>query len=176
MTAEDWIEREYDRIVGERGTEGITQKEARDIAAQRYETAVRSGDIDREELDLYVEGGQLFDRIIKPLRQRRKTSLQTDMETIVAALNGETILGDEDPILHIPYPLGTQDGRDKVLNLWTREDWRSAAMTRYRNAAEVTAAAQIFDEQAATIVDRMTQKGVDITGLLFGYPNVGGVA
>ena len=41
-------------------------------------------------------------------------------------------------------------------------------MTRYRNAAEVTAAAQIFDEQADLIVQRMAQHGAVILSELFG--------
>ena len=167
MNGKDWIEHEYDAIAAEYGTDGVTVKEARDLAAQRYEAAVQAGDIAREDIDLYAEGANLFDRIIRPLRQRRKSALQNDMQTIVAALNDETILGSEDPILHVPFPLGTQDGRDKVLALWTREDWRTAAMTRYRNAAEVTAAAQIFDEQADLIVARMIQRGAVILGALF---------
>ncbi len=168
VTAEEWIEREYDRIAAEYGTDGVTVKEARDLAAQRYEAAVQSGEIEREGIDLYAEGLNLFDRIVRPLRQSRKKALQNDMQTIVAALNDETILGSEDPILHVAFPLGTQDGRDKVLALWTREDWRAAAMTRYRNAAEVTAAAQIFDEQADLIVQRMAQHGAVILSELFG--------
>lgn len=167
MTSEEWIEREYDRIVTEHGDEGITVKEARELAAQCYENAVRLGEVSREDEDLYRDGLQLFDRVIRPLRQRRKAALQNDMDTIVAALNDETILGCDDPVLHVPYPLGTTDGRDKVLSVWTREDWRQAAMTRYRNAAEVTAAAQAFDERAGAIADRMLAKGASTTGELF---------
>lgn len=149
MTTEEWIEREYDRIAAEYGTDGVTVKEARDLAAQRYEAAVQSGEIEREGIDLYAEGLNLFDRIVRPLRQSRKKALQNDMQTIVAALNDETILGSEDPILHVAFPLGTH-------------------MTRYRNAAEVTAAAQIFDEQADLIVQRMAQHGAVILSELFG--------
>lgn len=167
MTAEEWIEREYDRIAAEYGNDGITQKEARDLLAQRYENAVRSGEIEREDLDLYSEGKQLFDRVIDPLRQRRKTSMQKSMETILDAIDRDSLLGENDPILTVPYPLGTADGRDKILGLWTREDWRKAQITRYGKAAEVTAAAQIFADQAESIVARMAQKNVDITFGLF---------
>jgi hypothetical protein len=167
VTSEEWIEREYDRIVAEHGEDGATQKESRELAAQRYEDAVRCGEVERESEDLYREGLHLFDRVIRPLRNRRKTSLQNDMDTIVAALNDETILGNEDPILHVPYPMGTTDGRDKVLSMWTREDWRQSSMTRYRNAAEVTLSAQAFDERAAVISDRMLAKGAATLGDLF---------
>lgn len=167
MSTEEWMIHTYDSIVASAGTEGITVKEARELAAERYEAAIRSGEIERYELDLFAEGGGIFDRVVRPQRQSRKSSLNRDMETINAALNDETILGSDDPILHIAYPLGTADGRDKVLTLWTREDWRAASMTRYRNAAEVTASAQIFDELSTRIVDRMLTSGVDTTGELF---------
>ena len=173
VNGKEWIEREYDRIAVEYDTDGITQKEARDILAQRYEDAVRAGDVEREDLDLYGEGKQLFDRVINPLRQRRKTTLQNDMEAIVDAINDDTMFGTNDPILNVPYPLGTADGRDKILGLWTREDWRRSQITRYGKAAEVTAAAQIFADQAEVIVARMAQKNVDITFGLFGTPDSG---
>ncbi len=158
---------EYDRIVNEAGDQGITVKDAQARLAEAYQQGIESGEIQRPDEDLFAEGKGLFDRIIRPTRQQRKNSLQRDMEHITSALNGETILGDHDPALHLAYPLGTSDGRDKVLSLWTREDWRNAAMTRYRNAAEVTAAAQIFEEQATIISDRMLAAGAGTTGELF---------
>ena len=167
MTLDGWMLATYDRIVAESGTEGITIKEAKELAAERYEHAIRSGEIKRDELDLFAEGGSIFDRVVRPQRQARKSSLHRDMETITAALGDETILGSDDPILHIAYPLGTADGRDKVLTLWTREDWRTASMRRYRNAAEVTASAQIFDELSSHISDSMLASGVNTTGELF---------
>lgn len=149
MNGKDWIEHEYDAIAAEYGDDGITQKEARDLLAQRYENAVRCGDVERDELDLYDEGKQLFDRVVSPMRNRRKNALQNDMQ------------------LDIAYPLGTPDGRDKILRLWTREDWRRAQITRYSNAAEVTAAAHAFAELAESIVAGMARKNADTTSGLF---------
>lgn len=168
MTSEEWMLETYNRIVAEAGTEGIALKDAQSRAAELYEQALESGEIERDAPDAYREGVALFDRVVKPARQSRKSSMIRDMETIVAALNDETILGLEDPILTLAFPLGTTDGRDKVLGLWNREDWRNASMTRYRNAAEVTAAAQEFEEQSSLIADRMLYVGVAITRDLFG--------
>lgn len=167
MNGKEWIEREYDAIAAEYGDDGITQKEARDLLAQRYEDAVRCGEVDRDELDLYDEGKQLFDRVVSPMRNRRKNALQNDMQLIVDAMNDDTILGRDDPLLDIAYPLGTPDGRDKILRLWTREDWRRAQITRYSNAAEVTAAAHAFAELAESIVAGMARKNADTTSGLF---------
>ena len=167
VTNEEWMLETYDRIVAESGPDGITLKEVRDRAAQEYEEAIASGEIERPDVDLYAEGLANFDRVVRPKRQSRKSAFHNDIETITAALNDDTIFGGEDPILDIAYPLGTSDGRDKVVRFWTAEDWDSASMTRYRNAAEVTAAAQIFDEQASIISARLRSTGVFTTGGLF---------
>lgn len=167
MTPEDWMLAAYDQVVSAAGDDGITVKESQTRLAEMYQQAVSAGEVDRPEDDIFAEGKGIFDRIVRPARQHRKTALLKDMETIAAALGGETVLGDFDPALRMAYPLGSSDGRDKVLGLWTREDWRNASMTRYRNAAEVTAAAQIFDEQATTIANRMLAAGVNTTSELF---------
>ncbi|QRY43128.1 hypothetical protein JVX93_21530 [Mycolicibacterium boenickei] len=167
VIAEEWMLAAYDTVVAAAGDDGITLKDSQSQLAELYQAAVAAGEVERPEDDLYAEGKSIFDRTVRPARQQRKTALHRDMEAISAALRNETVLGDADPALRLAYPLGTPDGRDKVLAYWTREDWRSAAMTRYRNAAEVTAAAQIFDEQATLIADRMLAMGVDTTGELF---------
>lgn len=173
MIAEEWMLVAYDKVVAEAGDDGITVKDSQARLAEAYQAAVKSGEVERPEDDIFAEGKGIFDRIIRPARQQRKSALVRDMEYISASLKNETVLGDADPALHLAYPLGTSDGRDKVLALWTREDWRSAAMTRYRNAAEVTASAQIFDEQATLIADRMLAMGADTTGELFPRASAG---
>ncbi|WP_415041428.1 hypothetical protein [Gordonia sp. (in: high G+C Gram-positive bacteria)] len=137
----------YEKIVAE-SDEGIAVKESRDRAATAYEEAIRRGELVRPDEDLYAEGLALYDRVVRPRRRGRTSALHNDVQTIVEALSGATILGADDPILNVAYPLGTPDGRDKVLAKWTAEDWRNATLTRYRNAAETTAAAQIFAEQS----------------------------
>lgn len=146
MSNDEWLIDTYEKIVTQSGAGGITVKDARDRVAQAYEVAIRSGELKQPEIDLYAEGLVCFDQAVRPRRKARTMSLHNDMQRIVEALSDETILGLDDPILHIAYPLGTRDGRDKILALWTSKDWSNAAITRYRNAAEVTASAQIFDE------------------------------
>lgn len=167
MHADDgWITRTYDDIVTESGEEGSPLKETREKFAKRYEDAVRSGELDRPAIDLNDEGLSLFDRIVKPERRRRSRKLIDEIEAIVSALNGETILGRDDPLLAAPCPLGDANGRDKVLGLWTAEDWRNATIIRYRKAAEMTGAAAIFDDQASRIesalISRAAQKTYDL--------------
>ena len=167
---DEWLIDTYERIVAAAGDDGITVKESRELVATAYEEAVRSGKITRAEIDLYDEGLTGFDKAVRPRLRARSSSLHRDMETITRAIGGETILGVDDPILYVAYPLGTDDGRDKVLALWTAEDWRSSAMTRYRGAAEVTAAAQIFDEQATLIARQITARNCITTGAIFVPP------
>lgn len=177
MHADDgWITRTYDNIVTESGEDGIPLKETREEFARRYENAVRSGELDRPETDLNDEGLSLFDRIVKPERRRRSRKLIDEIEAIVSALQGETILGRDDPLLGIPCPLGDTNGRDKVLGLWTAEDWRNATIIRYRKAAEMTGAAAIFDEQAAHIERALVSRAVQKTYDLFAESPAGTAA
>lgn len=168
MNAEhaEWITQTYDDIVAEAGEDGMSVKEIREQVAQRYEEAIRTGELSRGDIDLYSEGLGLFDRIVRPTRDSRKSKMQREMETIVAVCNNETILGQEDPMLDMAFPLG--DGRDKILRLWNGDDLQSAAMTRYRKAAEATASAAIFDELASMIRQNLAARGVRNIGGLFG--------
>lgn len=163
MNPNDWMIHTFDRIIAEAGADGMALKESREQTAQAYEHAVRSGELDRPADDLYAEGLAVFDAAVKPRRKSRTTALHRDATIIIDALNDETILGRDDPILHVAYPLGTADGRDKTLTRWTADDWSNAAITRYRNAAEVTASAQVFDEQAQTIAAALITRGVGAT-------------
>ena len=62
---------------------------------------------------------------------------------LLDALQGDTILGRDDPYLRMAYPLG--DGTDKTLALWTTRDLESARTERYRNASAASVAASEFD-------------------------------
>ena len=164
---EGWMENTYDAIVAESGDDGITSKECKEKYAQRYDAAIESGELERNTITAYEEGLGHFDRYIKPKRRARARKLQDDIEQIVAALNDETILGRDDPILRIAVPLGDIDGRDKIIGLWTADDWHNATITRYRKAAELTTAAAMFDEHATIIKQQIVSRGVQKTFDLF---------
>lgn len=163
----EWVIGAYDKFVADHPDDGSPLEDSRDAIAAAYTKAVDSGDT-RWTLDLLAEGRLLFDRAVKPVRSGRRGSLVGDGKYLLSALNDETILGPNDPQLGQAYPLGMKDGRDKTLRHWTQEDWQQASLARYRNAAEVTKAAQEFDvEVSAEFIKAMRARGVAMTGELF---------
>lgn len=165
MTDKAWFIQKYDGVVADAGPEGAYLEKARDAVAQAYQDAIESGEILRWQAEIKDEGRALFDRLIKPVREHRKSSMRRDAKYLVDALNGQTVLSGDDPVLHSAFPIG--DGRDKTLRLWTLDDWRSATTERYRNVAAVTAAAREFDEYADAISRALLARDVDTTGDLF---------
>ena len=158
MPKESWALIEYDRIVADAGDDGLCVKEAREHLATAYVDAVTDGAIDPEERDDYRDGKALFDRVVRPERERRREHIIDDMEYILAAKDNETFLGRDDPVFGQAHKLGTVNGVDKILGLWTVEDWQQAAFARYDNAAKVTAAAAQFKEKMQQMIERM-QRG-----------------
>lgn len=165
MIDKEWFIEQFDRFVSAASNDGSEVEKSRDALAHAYSDAVESGQAERWRDDLTTEGRVLFDRFVKPAREQRKSSMRRSAQELVDALNGETILGVQDPRLDQAYPLG--DGRDKTLRYWTAEDWRAATTERYRNAAAVTAAAKEFDEAADQITRALISHGVNTTGELF---------
>jgi hypothetical protein len=165
MTDRDWIVAEYDAVVAAEGDEGAVLEKSRDAVAHAYCDAVETGRIDRAMDDLVGEGRLLFDRFVGPERRRRRESMQANAEYLLSALRHETILGPSDPAFVVPFPLG--DGRDKVLGLWTLEDWGGAVNERNRNAVAVAAKAHEFGTVAKEITGQMESQGCRTTADLF---------
>lgn len=163
----DWVIRTYDRIVADLGETGGASKEVADALANAYEKAISTGELERPTTSAYDEGLTLYTTMVKPERNARRAKIVKEMEYLVAALNDETILGSSDPRLDQAVGLGEANGRDKTLRLWTSADWRGSAMTRYRNAAEATAAAAKYDALATQIADEMDERHVRHTGDLY---------
>lgn len=157
-----WLKETYDRIVAEAGDEPLTVKEIRERLAIAYAEAVDAGELERPITDLFDEGLGLFDRFIRPEREARRSKLLTDFEHILAAINGETILGQDDPMLDQAYPLGS--GSDKTLRMWTADDIEFAVVTRYRKASEATASAAAFDKAASELRQTMLRRSVNQLG------------
>lgn len=162
MADREWFIDAYDRIVEEAGDDGLDVGKAKDAVAQAYADAVETGEIDPVGRSPIEEGHLYAEKWINGTRTTRKAGLRRSMQEILDALSGETILGTEDPYLAQAFALG--DGRDKTLRAWTEDDWQIAIVERYRNAAEVTAAAAEFDALARQIIDRLHARGVRTTG------------
>lgn len=165
MSDRNWFVDHYDAL-GDDVPEGAELEKLRDSVAHGYADGVESGDIARHHDDLVSEGRALFDRWVKPTREQRKSSLRRDAAYLGDCLAGGTILGTDEPVLMQMFPLG--DGRDKTLRNWSPEDWRNAARERFRNAADVTAAAADFDEHAERMAKAIESARVVTTGDLFG--------
>lgn len=165
MTDSQWFVDQYDSYVERQGDDGSVLEKSRDYVAHAYADAVEAGWIGRLTVDLVVEGRNAFDRLVGPVRDRRRSGLRADMGHLHDALNGDTILGRDDPILSKAFLLG--DGRDKTLRMWAVEDWQMAVRERYQNAATVTIAAAGFDTEAQQIIDAMQRQGARVTGDLF---------
>ena len=165
MTLDEWALDFYDRYVARQGGP-VAQEKIRDAMGVAYSDAVDTGVIAPEVVTPYEAGRRLYERHIKPVRKRRSNSLRADGGHLLDALNGDTILGRDDPVLGRAYPLG--DGSDKTLRHWTTQDWQNATTERYRNAAAVTVMAAEFDQEvAAEMIQRMLRKGAVRTGDLF---------
>lgn len=153
-----WLKDTYDRIVAAAGDEPLTVKEIREALASAYADAVKSGELERPDVDLFDEGIGLFDRVIMSERNLRKQRLQKEFEYVIDCLNDETILGRDDPMFTQAYPLG--NGSDKTLGMWTGDDMQFAIVTRYRKASESTAAAAAFDQAASPLIRAMMRRSV----------------
>lgn len=168
ISPDEWAMDEYDRLVAELAdADGLPLGEAAKEFQRRYIGALQHGKIQRPQADDWQDGVHLFNRVVKPGRDRRSKGLATEMEYIRDALNDDTILGRDDPRFQQAHRLGTADGRDKILGLWSVDDWRNVAMIRYRNAAEATAAAAKFDQLQQEITAAMQRRGVAATWDLF---------
>jgi hypothetical protein len=169
---DDWAVQAYDEIVAEGGGEtGLPLDDTADRFVDRYVKALRSRTIQRPQPDDRQEAKNLFNRIVRPARDRRSRKLVGDMEFILDAVadpeNGATLLGKEDPLFMQAHRLGTKDGRDKVLGTWTIEDFRNVALVRYDQSAEAVAAAARFNELQRTITDVMRERGAATVWALF---------
>lgn len=161
----EWFVKTYDAFVASEGDTGADLEKSRDEVAHSYATAVENGDVKRHQDDLVAEGRKLFDRWVGRVRSARRDSFKRDVLYLIDAASDETILGPNDPVFATPYPLG--DGRDKVLGLWTVEDWLGAVHERNSNAVAVAAAAHEFSICANVIVERLKSTNSRITSQLF---------
>lgn len=162
MNISEWSVEHFDRIITSAGDDGSKLSVTKDAFVSDFVQAIMSGDLQLPVRDLEDEARAAFQRYVEPVRQARKNSLRTTMEHLVDALNDDTILGLNDPALDMAFLVG--DGRDKILRLWSADDWEQFIMARYRNAADVTTAAAADDRLARQIVDAMRQRQATHTG------------
>ena len=157
MSEQPWLIDIYDEFVASQPL-GASVEDSREAVSRAYADAVASGAMPRWEEDLETEGRNLFNRLVMPIREQRKSAMVKRFEWVLDAIMDGSLLDEWDPTLGHAYPLG--DGRDKSLRLWSVEDLENASIERFRNAAAVTAAAAEFDKRAKTIADLMRARNV----------------
>lgn len=151
----EWFIHEFDRTVAESG-DGNELAKSRDDVAHAYATAVEAGDLEAWRDDLVEQGRDLFDRFVKPERTARRNAFIRELEVLIDALNGDTILGRDDPRFAQAIPIG--DGRDKRLGAWSPEA---------RNSESVATATREFAEKSTVVVTAMFKAQVRATEDLF---------
>jgi hypothetical protein len=166
MHLDNWVLIEYDRIVADAGGDAITPRDAKKLMAERYIEALESGLIARPEPNDYRDLDALFERVVRPERDRRREHIVDDIDYLLAAKDNQTFLGRDDPVFGQAHKLGT--GKDKILGLWTAEDWQTASLTRYDVAAAITAAAALFREKARSIIEYMRRDNARVIWEMWG--------
>ena len=152
----------YDEYVRMSGDAGVKPGVVRDHLSAKYADDVKFGLITAWQPNDIEAGIVLFNNIIMgDVRPARKTSFRDDVEYLVSAIRGETILGEDDPALNVAYSIG--DGRDKILKLWTAEDWKQSVNVRFENLAKVTTAAYEFDQLVDELLSQMAKCGAQTT-------------
>lgn len=162
-----WFIARYHDVVAEAGNEGIDIDKARDRVAQIYADSIENGSIDRLVDGLVEEGRKRFNEWVGPHRTKQRANFRKELEYLIDVLNDNTSMGPNEPVLHAAFPLG--DGRDKILGLWSPEDWIRAVNERNSNAVKSAAAAHEFQVMAGKVVERMRADDVNTTSELF-YP------
>lgn len=150
----------FDRIVADHGAEAVKLKESRSEFAAEYQRDVMAGRVARVEQSLLTEGEALFDRYVRPERDRRSKGKHGFAENIAASL-----LGNEEPMLDLAVPVG--DGTDKILRFWSHSDWDNSIRVRDRQAQDAVEAADEHRAYARTVIAALVDAGAAYTGELF---------
>lgn len=137
----------------------------RDVPASEVREAIRAdamAALAATERNLDVELDLLLRGALDQSRDQRAKSLKRDLDWILDGFKEDGAYID--PLLDLAYPLGRADGATKTLRLWTREDFQTVIITRYRVAAEVTEAASGFDLSASRAITVMDALGITLFG------------
>jgi hypothetical protein len=165
MNYENWIQEKYEEIVSSAGEEGMPLEFIKQILAEQYADEVGANRIDEWKPSSVDMGILLFSKVIDPIRKKRRSTLLTTGEYIKDALEDKSILGLNDPILCMAFPLG--DKSDKTMGFWTSDNWIQAANVRFRNADQASETAKSFSIVAQSVSASMENTGSRIVNELF---------
>jgi hypothetical protein len=118
-----------------------------------------------DERDPIAEAEALIDAVMDRVRRHRRETLKEQVEYVLDSL---FMSGEDgahiDPLLDVGYGLGSAKGDDKLLRLWTREDFRNLMLTAYRNAGDVMAAAVALDAVLQRLIEVMEAQDAETVG------------
>lgn len=131
--------------------EGIKSGEVKSAIFDRVRELVAETD-----RDLDGETEAAINRAVDHERDRRSKSIARDLEYILDYFaNPDEAALIPDARMNLAIRLGTKDGADKTLRYWRIEDFIYWAQVRTRQAEEARDAAQIAEDIASRVVDRM---------------------
>lgn len=122
MSEQPWLIDIYDEYVASQPL-GASVEESREAVSRAYAEAVESGSMPRWEEDLETEGRNLFDRLVKPVREQRKSAMVKRFEWILDAIMDGTLMEEWDPILSRAYRWAMVVTRRFGSGLW--RTWRT---------------------------------------------------
>ena len=168
MSNEFWVIREYDAIVKASGADGLTFEESKKLIAEAYARGVESGVMIPETTDPFTVGYNMAHRYLTRLRTSRRMSMRNVLYSLIMrrGLDVNTIA----VLLDNSYPLGTQDGQDKTLWYWGRQDFQKASKIRHDKADQLKEAALDFDSRVTAVVAMIREKRVRFFGDCFDLP------
>jgi hypothetical protein len=139
---------------------GFKPRELRDALQDEVEAQLTN-----VERDTKAEAARFIADVTEKLRRKRRGSLKKNLEYLLEAFaeSAEYV----DPMLDQAYPIGTPDGETKLLRYWTEADYTTSTQMSYRNAAETTAGARVWDGLAQAAIEAMRARGVDMFGDVF---------
>ncbi len=137
----------YDEYVAKHA-EGVKLAEAK--AAIRDEVRNLVAGVER---DVDVETDVTITAVLGATRGKRSRSLKRDLDYLLDGFGEEGAYVD--PLLDQAYRLGDETGMDKALRNWTPDDLADLVVTRYRVAADATAAASELDRTVLRVASRM---------------------
>jgi methionine synthase II (cobalamin-independent) len=146
----------YQQVVGERKQDG----------AKRAEAVAQIADFLRQEgvelPDLYE---QVVDAVVENLDDKDRLQQSDTLQWAADALDDQTILGTNDPILDRVCAVGR--GIRKTYRYLDDDDLLSIASRKAKHAAEASAAAAATTELVRILLTAMRTRGARLLGELF---------
>lgn len=146
---EEWVEESYRRLVADAESDGIKRAEVVEAVIAEIEHDIAEGDL---EVPPNVIAA-LVRRIIEHRDDQRRARQATRLDDFLAALDGETLLGDKDPILDEICVIG--NGMRKAWRYVGIEDLMEMASTKTAMAADAAVAANEFMSKVRKLVGHL---------------------